>query len=212
MINTKKIALLTLMSVSSLALTLESAEALTSFNLNTGVANYAISGAETRASGLNLTIPNGAYFTNASAPLSAWIGPQANAANDGIVGDYFYTTTFNLTGLAPSSATISTLQVASDNLFTAVTLNGINIFTPVANSTFTGFTAYALNQNTFRSNLSSGDNTLVFTVNNAGGPTAFRSQFSVDVQPVPFEFETATGVILIGGYFFGKKFLKNKKA
>jgi hypothetical protein len=212
MVNTKKIALLTLISASSLTLTLESAEAL-SFSFNTGVASYAIGGAEVRASGLNLTIPNVAYFANTPVPSgSAWIGPQANAANSGVVGDYFYTTTFNLTGLAPSSATISTLQVASDNLFTAVTLNGSNIFIPITNSTFSGFTNYALDQNTFRNNLSSGSNTLTFTVNNSGGPTAFRSQFAVDVQPVPFEFESATGLMLVGGYFVRKRYLKFRKA
>lgn len=188
------------------------------FNLNTGINSnfYSISGAATVASGLNLTTPNGAYLANnAAGTNSRWIGPIADASNNAPVGDYTYATTFNLTGLDRFSTTVSTLRIASDNLFTRVRLNGINILIPIVPSNFAGFTDYNLSQTLFRTASSSGVNTLDFTVNNAGGspnPTGFRSEFSLDVQPVPYEFETAAGLVVFGGYFAAKRYLKKRKS
>ena len=53
---------------------------------------------------------------------SAWIGPE-NGATDVAVGDYFYTLTFDLSGLLPSTAEISG-RWASDNA-SEIFLNGV---------------------------------------------------------------------------------------
>jgi len=204
-----RIASFALISASSLSLAVESSSAL-SISLNTGTANYSISGAANVGSGLNLTTPNGAYFANDAD--SRWIGPILSASNSAPGGNYVYSTVFSLAGLDPTTATISPIKVASDNLFTSLTLNGNLILVPIATSNFTGFTSYNIIPATFVSFLIPSNNTVAFTINNAGGPTGFRAEFSVDATPVPFEFEPTSGLLLIGGYFATKRFLRNKKA
>jgi len=54
--------------------------------------------------------------------------------------------------------------------------------------------------------------TAIITVRNTG-----VDRFSVDdirssTQPIPFEFNPAVGVLLVGGYFAGNRFLRKKKA
>lgn len=224
-----KIASVALISASSLALTVESASAL-SISFNTGVAAYSISGPINVASGLNTTIPDPGYLAN--GPDSFWIGPLPTAtaipASNAPSGNYVYSTVFSLAGLDTTTATFTPLRVASDNKFTLLTLNGVQllnllpIITPPQVSDFdnTAFnTSYNIDLNTFRTALLPTNNTLAFTVNNAvptfigtTNPTAFRAEFTVNATPVPFEFERTSSLLLIGGYFATKRFLSKKKS
>jgi hypothetical protein len=224
---------LTILAISTIAPTSVKAIAI---NLNTGVANYSISGAANVLSGLNLTTPNPFYLPN--SVTSSWIGPRATAqftlAGDAPVGVYRYSTVFSLAGLDKNTATFvvnpNTINTGFDNGFIGLFVNGTALaltFVPrsgvptqpsdASTAAFNAFNSFTVNDiNTFRSLLTPTNNTISFDINNAGreniNPTGFRSELSLDLQPVPYEFEAATGLLLFGGYFVGKRYLKKRKS
>ena len=110
------------------------------------------------------------------------------------VGNYDFTTTVDLTGFNPATADITGLQVAADNEFLAVTINGQTVFSRSEN----GFVI-----EDFHSILSVGDlglgafhsglNTIQFTVFNQGfgggnstsaSPAAFLAVGEVEASPM----------------------------
>ena len=99
---------------------------------------------------------------------SAWIGPDSGGQLDldGPVGNYTYRTTFNLTGLIPSTASIAG-QWSVDNAGIGIVLNGVPFSSTAAN--FQNF--YAFNLST---GFVDGLNTLDFIAHNDGGPTGLR--------------------------------------
>ena len=101
---------------------------------------------------------------------STWITPVAGTVC--APGDYFYRTTFDLTGRNLASASI-TGEWATDDTGVDILLNGVS--TGVSSSS--GFSSWASFQLT--NGFVSGLNTLTFRVNNAGlspNPSGFRAE------------------------------------
>lgn len=154
--------------------------------------------------------PNGA----ANDSISAWIGP--NTTNfEAPVGQYTYSTTFDLTGLIASTASISG-KWNTDNSGLKLILNGADV--AVTNPGFNagGFTTFNLN-----SGFTSGINTLAFVVDNAdrgdgaATPTALRVEFlsaTADVIPTPGATSVPEPSDLVGTAFaFGSVVLLKRK-
>lgn len=121
------------------------------------------------------------WFPNPAT--SQWISPNSTGASSP-VGSYTYTTTFDLTGLDPSTAVLVG-QWATDNNGVMIVLNGnvLMFTTPVVG--FTQFFPFSIT-----SGFVSGVNTLQFVVENAdcGGcanPTGLHVQISGTATPVP---------------------------
>ena len=113
----------------------------------------------------------------AEGPLSRWIAPRANQGTGNVPGRYTYSTSFDLTGLDPTTAQI-TGNVSSDDSLAAIRLNGLSL----------GITAGGFNQfHPFSIPVSSpfvdGMNTLEFDVSNgdtgtAANPTGLRVEMT----------------------------------
>jgi hypothetical protein len=109
--------------------------------------------------------------------LSAWIGPLNDYIADGPGGDYDYQTTFNLTGLDPTTA-ILTGQWSTDDSGVDILINGAS-----TGNTAGGFGAwYGF---TVNSGFVSGVNTLDFIVDNDSGPTGLRTELTGTASPTP---------------------------
>jgi hypothetical protein len=144
--------------------------------------------------------------------LSAWIGPSTtNAVGPG--GVYDYRTTFDLTGLNPTTATIKG-QWSSDNTGLQILINGIdslnasNPYGTDGSYSFQHWQPFLIN-----SGFHSGVNTLDFIVfnGNAGsdtaGPTGLRVEMTGIASPVP---EASTWVMMLLG-FSGLGFMARRK-
>ena len=124
--------------------------------------------------------------------LSAWIGPNNDASVSGPVGAYTYRTTFDLTGLNPSTAAI-TGHWSTDNNGLDILINGTSLgFTTSFTSFSDGFSPFSIS-----SGFVSGVNTLDFVVNNGGGPTALRVQMTGTADTLPPGVPEPATVILI---------------
>lgn len=127
--------------------------------------------------------------------LSKWIAPVANESSQSdAVGLYDYQTTFDLTGLIPSTAVISGLWT-SDNEGDYISLNGVNLGYATAGDFST--LGYSF---TIAGGFVWGINTLDFVATNdsgnSGNPTGLRVQLSGTADPVP---EPATwGLVGLG--------------
>jgi hypothetical protein len=97
------------------------------------------------------------------------------------VGYFVYTSTFDLTGLDPTSASLSGNFVA-DDFVAVVFLNGNEIGFP--NGGYGGETGYSIN-----SGFVSGINIISFYAYNQGGPAGFGASFSGSANPI-----TAQGI------------------
>jgi hypothetical protein len=108
---------------------------------------------------------------------SNWISPHpsyASSSSNDVPGTYTYSTTFDLTGLNPGTASLS-FVVAADDEVTDVLLNGVS--QGVAHVGFSGFSGLF----TLNSDFIGGINTIAFVTNNAGSvntPTGLRVEFS----------------------------------
>ena len=125
---------------------------------------------------------------------SAWIGPDNSDVLDGPVGAYVYRTTFNLMGFDPSTATI-TGGWSSDNAGVSIFLNGVDTGNPPTNfiQFAMGFAPFSIT-----GSFVPGINTLDFTVNNGGGPTALRVEMTGTAVPVP-----VPGAVVLAGMGLG---------
>lgn len=113
--------------------------------------------------------------------VSAWIGPDSGGKLDlnGPTGNYTYETTFDLSGLAASTASING-QWSADNTGVDILLNGAS-----TGQTAAGFQSfYAFN---LAAGFNAGLNTLDFIVHNDSGPTGLRVEMvgTADSAPVP---------------------------
>ncbi len=116
--------------------------------------------------------------------LSRWIGPNNDPDLNSPPGNYVYETTFDLTGLNPSTASISGAW-SSDNDGVDIKINGVSIGTVATSFTqfSSGFAPF-----TITSGFVSGLNTLEFVIHNGGSapgdnsgnanPSALRVEMS----------------------------------
>jgi hypothetical protein len=109
-----------------------------------------------------------------NGPVSNWIAPQAGPGNGNLNGTYVYRTTFDMTGLDPSTAAI-TGQFAADAL-ASVQLNHVDA--GVTSASYTTFTPFTLNHG-----FAPGLNTIDFTVANGRGITGLRVKMSGTASP-----------------------------
>ena len=135
------------------------------------------------------------------SPTSAWsttlnpitpLGPGSNTSA-GIFADYYYQTTFSMSGLNPSTAVISG-QVSYDNFLQDVLLNGVStgISAPASNPgpSFGGWLPFSFDAADIAL-LNGGVNTLTFIVRSAQGDggddyTGVRVEFlQRDAAPIP---------------------------
>jgi len=129
---------------------------------------------------------DGAYF--ADTATAAWVAPTASG-NAGVGGNYTYALTFDLTGLDPTSASISGIFGTDNN--GSISLNGN---APVATTSFGGFgstTAFS-----FTSGFVAGLNTIDVTTNNGGDPTAIFVQFNSATAPTSGVPEPTTALLV----------------
>ncbi len=134
--------------------------------------------------------------------LSAWIGPNSDAALNGPIGDYIYETTFNLSGLTASTASIAG-QWSVDNAGSDILLNGVSSGSTAAG--FNKFDAFKIT-NGFHDGL----NTLDFVVRNFGGPTGLRVEMTgtADSTSVPEPVSLA----VLGSGLFAAGLFRRKRA
>ena len=144
----------------------------------------------------------GQFAWDGNTATSRWISPST-AGGSGAVGNYVYTTTFNLTGFDPTTARI-TGSISADDQAT-ILLNGTQVgaspaggyqfFTPV--SITTGF--------------QSGINTLTFNVNNSGGVTGLQFNATATASatstavPEPGSIALLVGLGVTGAGFLARK-------
>jgi hypothetical protein len=148
---------------------------------------------------------NSAWIPNTAT--SAWIGP-VNGANTGAVGDYVYTTTFDLTGFDASSAIISGTWSA-DNFGTKIRLNNTDL--AFINPSYLVASTFNIN-----SGFTSGSNTLSFFVTNSDGPgvnpTGLQVQLSgsANLATVPEPSELLGTTLAFGSLVLLKRKMAKK--
>jgi hypothetical protein len=118
--------------------------------------------------------------------LSAWIGPNNDSQVEGPAGLYDYQTTFDLTGFDPTTASLTGVWAADDGGMD-ILINGVSVGA-YTSSAFTDWSAF-----TISSGFVEGMNTLDFMVNNDGGPTALRTEYSGTATATP---EPASMILL----------------
>ena len=124
---------------------------------------------------------------------STWIAPTTNTNDLG--GNYTYQTSFDLTGLDPSTFTIDG-QFSVDDGLSDILLNGQS--TGVNGAGFGGWTAFSLNSLS-GNGFNSGANTLEFLVNNGGNnPTGLRVEF-LDVNGTLIPEPSGAILLALGG-------------
>lgn len=133
--------------------------------------------------------------------VSGWIVPANGDGDNSAPGDYVFRTTFNLTGLDPTTALIGG-QWLTDNRGMDILLNGVSLGFTTSNppENFTAWTEFAIT-----SGFQAGLNTLDFLVRNDGGdsgnPLGLRVEMTGTASPVPLP--AAAWLLLSGLVGFG---------
>ncbi|HQR44232.1 MAG TPA: PEP-CTERM sorting domain-containing protein, partial [Gemmatales bacterium] len=136
----------------------------------------------------------------ADGPNSRWLGVSTWLAEWRPTGTYTYRTTFDLSGMSPTTATIN-ISIASDNTCD-VYLNGAHTGITTPFEGFRAFTSY-----TITSGFASGLNTLDFSVYEPGStPSGLRVEMTGYASAVPEP--TVLAMIGIGGFLFFGRFRK----
>jgi hypothetical protein len=145
-----------------------------------------------------------AYVGDNAMPGSRWDYFVADPSQTGPVftpvGQYTVTTTFNVDGkYDAATAQIKALQTAADNALLEIKVNGTSVFSQsIQVGDSFGLenvqTIGDLGQGVFQT----GVNTIEFTVNNEGLPTAFRALGDVEAQLVPVPEPTGLALTAIG--------------
>lgn len=142
-------------------------------------------------------IVSGAWMLN--GPNSKWISPFATAGANAAAEYYVYKTTFDLTGLDPSTAQISG-NWSTDNEGIDIFINSVSTGNSIAygspgNYSFMNFTPLTIN-----SGFVAGLNILEFIIYNhpyqGANPSGFRAELSGTAAPVP---EPGTMMLLGSG-------------
>jgi len=106
-----------------------------------------------------------------------WISAVSNGDSSLPVGLFTYSTTFDLSGFDPSSASLSGIMASDDNVYT-ILLNGQPVPGASCTSCYNFGTAFAINAGFY-----SGVNTLTFVTYNGGGPAGFQTSLSGTANP-----------------------------
>lgn len=109
----------------------------------------------------------------APSTTSKWITPLVSSgygAYAAAAGAYAYQTTFDLTGIDLSTASISG-KATADNSITDILINGVS--TGFTWNSYSSFGSFSIG-----SGFISGLNTLTFNVDNSGGPTGLRVEMN----------------------------------
>jgi hypothetical protein len=210
-------------SISTLALSLggfDRAQAATISLGNTGTGTYSVVG-PAGATNSTAIIPNGtppnvpgSWFQNTAT--SSWIGSTIDPT-----GNYTYTTTFDLTGLDPTTASIFG-EWAGDNQGVSILLNNssVGIATNPGSVGYTGFTPFSINNTAA---FSGGTNTLAFTIFNfddgnvnrdgtGPNPTGLRVELAGTADALPDPTAVPEPSDLMGTAFaFGSVVLLKRK-
>jgi len=136
--------------------------------------------------------------------LSGWVGPTGAGDLTGPVGNYTYETTFDLTGLQASTASI-TGQWSVDSFSVNVLLNGVS-----TGNTATDFTKFY--PRTIRTGFVAGLNTLDFVINNQGGPTGLRVEMTGNATPNAVKVPEPVSLAILGSGLFAIGVLRRKRA
>lgn len=149
---------------------------------NTGVDNAGVALTD-NAIDTHYTVDGGTAFVATSAggyPIGPWLGDSTTSAwitpstntNGNFGQTYAYQTSFDLTGIDLSTASISG-RWASDDPVTQVRLNGVTV-PSLSGGSYASWVNFSLT-----SGFQSGINTLAFDVlNSGGGPTGLRVEFT----------------------------------
>jgi len=106
-----------------------------------------------------------------------WIGSAADLSQSFAVGYFTYTTTFDLTGLNPNTASLSGTLSVDDT--SSIILNGVNTGSGCLGSGCWNYgTAFAIN-----GGFIAGVNTLTFQTYNTGGPAGLQVAISGTASP-----------------------------
>ncbi len=150
--------------------------------------HWTLAGGPAYAGGTNGQFPIGPWI--ADDATSRWITPTTNAADNNAVSTFAFSTTFDLTGLKASTASIGGTFAADDSA--TIFLNGVQV--GAANQ---GGFSFRTNF-TIGSGFVAGVNTLTFTALNSGaGPTGVNVVVSGTADAVP---EAATWTMMIAGF------------
>lgn len=123
--------------------------------------------------------------------ISAWIGPNNTSVLDGPGGLYTYRTTFDLTGLDPSTASISGIWVM-DDFGRDILLNGVS--QGCTSDSFASWSPFSI-----LSGFLPGINTLDFIIDQTGGgPTGLRVEMQGIAEAVSTP-DAGSTVFLLGG-------------
>ena len=150
--------------------------------------HWLVDGNAVYTGGTNGSFPIGPWVNDSAT--SRWITPTTNAADGTPTATYSFSTTFDLTGYSPFSASFSG-KFAADDEVTSVILNGTNI--SITGGGYSFFTPFSYSGAGFVA----GVNTLTFNVlNSGGGPTGFNAEIS----GTAFVPEPATWTMMISGF------------
>jgi len=109
---------------------------------------------------------------------SQWIGSAEDLDLSFAVGYFSYSTTFDLTGLDPSTASLAGILSVDDTA--TISLNGVSTGSGCTGADCWGYgTAFAIN-----SGFIAGVNTITFQVYNTGGPAGLQVAISGTASPV----------------------------
>jgi hypothetical protein len=151
--------------------------------------------------------------------LSAWIGPNNDNSLDAVPGNYDYRTTFDLTGLDPSTASL-TGSWAMDNSGVSILLNGVATGITRPDPTISGDPFMSFANFSITSGFVAGVNTLDFIINNdkvnagtAPNPTGLRVEISGTAEsvPDPAPVPEPASLVLFGAGFAGVYLLRRSR-
>jgi hypothetical protein len=149
--------------------------------------HWTLAGGTAYTGGTNGVFPIGPWVADSST--SRWITPTPSAGDSNAVTTFVFSTTFDLTGLKASTASLSGTFAADDSA--TIFLNGVQVGA-VNQGGYSSFTPF-----TIGSGFVAGVNTLTFAALNSGaGPTGVNVVVS-GTAAVP---EAATWVMMVAGF------------
>jgi len=148
----------------------------------------------------NGVYPLGIWILNTS--VSKWITPAVNTNQSLAVGNYTYTTTFDLSGMDPTTANISG-NWTTDNQGVDIFINGISTSNTIAFGTPGNYSFQSLHAFAIATGFQNGINILDFVLTNEGGPTGLRVELTGTANPVGTSVPEPSTLLLLGSGLLG---------